>query len=80
MAPTRMDIVSTIVQNGDIVELDQNIGTMVPTVDFVTLVSSFTIMIGLEHINHWCMNVQLFIQSYSLIDNSSASRALQGDV
>ena len=68
LAPTRMDIVSTIVQNGDIVELDQNIGTMVPTVDFVTLVSSFTIIIGLEHINHWCMNVQLFIQSYSLID------------
>ena len=54
MVPTRMDIVSTIVQNGDIVELDQNIGTMVPTVDFVTLVSSFT-TISLKYINHWCI-------------------------
>ena len=66
MAPTRMDIVSTIVQNGDIVELDQNIGKMVPTADFVTLVSSFTI-IGLEYINHWCIKcsaIYTFVFSY----------------
>ena len=58
LAPTRMDIVSTIVQNGDIVELDQNIGKMVPIADFVTLVSSFT-TIGLEHINHWCIQCSI---------------------
>ena len=54
LPPTRMDIVSTIVQNGDIVELDQNIRKMVSTADVVTLVSSFTI-IGIEHTNHWCI-------------------------
>ena len=66
MAPTRMDIVSTIVQNGDTVELDQNIGKMVPTADFVTLVSSFTI-ISLEYINHWCIKCSAnytFVFSY----------------
>ena len=58
LAPTRMDIVSTIVQNGDIVELGQNIGKMVPIADFVTLVSSFT-TIGLELINHWCIKCSI---------------------
>ena len=38
---TRMDTVRTFVQNGDIVDLDQNIGKMAPTAGFVTLVGSF---------------------------------------
>ena len=38
-----MDIANTIVQNGGIVELEMNIGMMVPTAEIVNQVSCFTI-------------------------------------